>query len=177
MPPPPRPCRMRNSSSDCRFQAKPHSTELSVNRPGRRGRTSCGRASREKRARRQDDRVGDQIGGHHPGRFVLADAHAAGDIGQRDIGDGGVEHLHEGGERDQHARSATGWPARARPRAGARCIACVRRSQPGSQPLVERRRRDRRARSARPTCPGPSATSVGGLSMTIFTGTRWTILT
>src|SRR5262249_46437096 len=25
--------------------------------------------------------------------------------------------------------------------------------------------------------PGPSATSVGGLSMTILTGTRWTILT
>ena len=31
MPPPPRPCRMRNSSSAFRFGAKPHSTELSVN--------------------------------------------------------------------------------------------------------------------------------------------------
>ena len=31
MPPPPRPCRMRNNSRDCRFQANPHSTELAVN--------------------------------------------------------------------------------------------------------------------------------------------------
>jgi hypothetical protein len=31
MPPPPKPCMMRNSSSVCRFQAIPHSTELAVN--------------------------------------------------------------------------------------------------------------------------------------------------
>ena len=30
---------------------------------------------------RQDDGVGDQIGGDHPGRFVLAHPHAAGDVG------------------------------------------------------------------------------------------------
>ena len=48
------------------------------------------------------DRVGDQVGGHHPGGFVLAHPHAAGDVGQRDVGDGGVEDLHEGRERDQH---------------------------------------------------------------------------
>jgi len=32
MPPPPRPCRMRNISRDCRLQANPHSTEQSVPR-------------------------------------------------------------------------------------------------------------------------------------------------
>ena len=49
----------------------------------------------------QDDGVGDQIGRHHPGGLVLADAHAAGDIAQRDIGDRCVEHLHERGARHQ----------------------------------------------------------------------------
>ncbi len=33
MPPPPRPCRMRNNSSAFRFGAKPHSSELRVNSP------------------------------------------------------------------------------------------------------------------------------------------------
>jgi hypothetical protein len=45
--------------------------------------------------RRDNDGVGDQVGGHHPGCFVLADAHTAGDIAQCDIGDGGVEDFHE----------------------------------------------------------------------------------
>src|SRR6516164_1591187 len=31
MPPPPRPCRIRNSNSACRFGANPQSAELSVN--------------------------------------------------------------------------------------------------------------------------------------------------
>jgi len=31
MPPPPKPCMMRNSSSNWRVQAMPHSTELAVN--------------------------------------------------------------------------------------------------------------------------------------------------
>jgi hypothetical protein len=31
MPPPARPCITRNTSSACRFQAKPHSSELTVN--------------------------------------------------------------------------------------------------------------------------------------------------
>jgi hypothetical protein len=31
MPPPAKPCMMRNSSRDCRVQAMPHSTELAVN--------------------------------------------------------------------------------------------------------------------------------------------------
>ncbi len=87
----------------------------------------------EEAAGRQGDGVGDQIGGHHPGRLVLADPHAAGDVGQRHVGDGGVEHLHEGGERDHDgdqprigARAACrGGSARLAP-AGAHSHACSR---------------------------------------------------
>ena len=48
----------------------------------------------------QDDGVGDEVGGEDPGDFVVGAAEAAGDVGQRDVGDGGVEQLHEGGEGD-----------------------------------------------------------------------------
>ena len=58
--------------------------------------------SGEKAAGGESDGVGDEVGRHHPGGFVLAHAQAAGDVGQRDIGDRRVEHLHEGGERDHH---------------------------------------------------------------------------
>jgi hypothetical protein len=54
----------------------------------------------QKAAGRQDDGVGNQISGDHPGRFVLAHPHAAGNVGERDVGDGGVEHLHEARERN-----------------------------------------------------------------------------
>ena len=53
-----------------------------------------------------------QIGRHHPRGFVIADPHAAGDVGQDHVGDRGVEHLHEGRERDQDGDQ---------PRAGQRC--------------------------------------------------------
>ena len=50
----------------------------------------------------KDDGVGDEVGGEDPGGFVLRGAEAAGDVRQGDVGDGGVEHLHEGGEGDRH---------------------------------------------------------------------------
>ena len=50
----------------------------------------------------KDDGVGYEIGGEDPGGFVLRGAEAAGDVRQGDVGDGGVEHLHEGGEGDRH---------------------------------------------------------------------------
>ncbi len=71
MPPPARPCRMRNSSSDCRFQAYPHSTELTVNSARQiRKKRLAAEPPGEEGARRQADGVGDQIGRHHPGRLV-----------------------------------------------------------------------------------------------------------
>ena len=51
-------------------------------------------------AHRQHDGVGDQISGDDPGALVDAGAEAAGDVAQRDVGDRGVEHDHEGGDRD-----------------------------------------------------------------------------
>lgn len=53
-------------------------------------------------AGREDDGVGDEVGGQHPGGFVLGRAETAGDMGQGDVGDGGVEHLHERGQCDRH---------------------------------------------------------------------------
>ena len=54
----------------------------------------------EPRGHGQDDGVGDEVGGEDPGDFVIGAAEAAGDVGQGDVGDGGVEQLHEGGEGD-----------------------------------------------------------------------------
>ena len=53
-------------------------------------------------ADRQHDGVGDQIAGNDPGAFVEAGCQAAGDVAQRDIDDGDVEHLHECGDRHDH---------------------------------------------------------------------------
>ena len=50
-------------------------------------------------ADRHHHRVGDEVRGQHPGALVLGDRQIAGDVGQADVGDGGVQHLHEGGHR------------------------------------------------------------------------------
>ena len=53
------------------------------------------------------DGGGDHVGGEHPGDLVVRRRHAALHVGQRDIGDGGVQRLHEhrqhGGGGDQAA--------------------------------------------------------------------------
>src|ERR1700722_2253963 len=54
----------------------------------------------EPRGKREHDGVGDEIAGEHPGAFVGADGEAAGDVWESDVGDGGVEEFHEGGEGD-----------------------------------------------------------------------------
>ena len=54
----------------------------------------------EPAADRDDDRVGDEIGGDDPGALVHPGGKAAGNVAQRDIGDRGVEHHHEGRYRD-----------------------------------------------------------------------------
>ena len=51
-------------------------------------------------AGRKNDGVGDEVGSQNPGSFVLRRAETAGDVGQRDVGDGGIEDLHEGGQGD-----------------------------------------------------------------------------
>ena len=49
----------------------------------------------------EDNGVGNEVAGEDPGAFVIADGEAAGDVGEGDVGDGGVEELHEGGQRDR----------------------------------------------------------------------------
>ena len=141
----------------------------------------------EEGARREADGIGDEIGRHHPGRLVVADPHAAGDIGQHDVGDRRVEHLHEGRERDQHGDQPGACPRRRSPQRRSRaCVVALmtRRRGQAAQPgqarlelLPEGRRgvdahgrRDRHAGTERHVLRRMS-------SKTILTGTRWTIFT
>ena len=55
--------------------------------------------------RRRDGR-GDDIGGQHPVDLVLRRAEAGAHMGQGDIGDGGVEHLHHRGQHDAGGQQA-----------------------------------------------------------------------
>ncbi len=48
----------------------------------------------------EDDGVGDEIAGENPGGFVVGGGEGAGDVREGDRGDGGVKHLHEGGQHD-----------------------------------------------------------------------------
>ena len=62
----------------------------------------------------KDDGAGYEVAGEDPGGFVLAGAERAGDVGERYVGDGGVEDLHESCERDRHGddpRVVVGLPA------------------------------------------------------------------
>ncbi len=47
----------------------------------------------------QDDGIRHQIGGEHPGALIVAGAKAARHVGQCDVGDARVEHIHERGHR------------------------------------------------------------------------------
>ena len=47
----------------------------------------------------KDDRGGDEIAGEDPGGLVLTGTERACYVRQGHVGDGGVEHFHEGGER------------------------------------------------------------------------------
>ncbi len=49
----------------------------------------------------EDDGIGDEVAGEDPGGFVVRGGEGAGDVGQGDRGNGGVEHLHEGGKHDR----------------------------------------------------------------------------
>ena len=54
---------------------------------------------------RQDDGIGSEIAGYHPLAIGDRRGKPAGDVAQGDIGDGGIQHFHEGrhhdGERDE----------------------------------------------------------------------------
>jgi transposase len=46
----------------------------------------------------ENDPVGNQVGGHHPGGFISRSRQIAGNVRQRHIDYRAVEHLHEGGQ-------------------------------------------------------------------------------
>ncbi len=73
--------------------------------PRRSCRSACGRSGGEPAGDGENDGAGDEITGEDPGGFVLAGAERAGHVGQGDVGDGGVEHLHERGQCDRHGDS------------------------------------------------------------------------
>ena len=84
--------------------------------------------------RRGHDRGGDDVGGQHPVDLVLRRRQAALHIGQRDIGDGGVQRLHDGrghGADRHHVPAQAGNGERAL-RPSCSCVGLV---------LVRRRRR------------------------------------
>ena len=55
-------------------------------------------AARKPVGGREDDRVSHQVAGQHPGCFGVGGREGAGNVGERHRGDGGVKHLHEGGQ-------------------------------------------------------------------------------
>ncbi len=59
------------------------------------------KSPREPVRRGQDDGVGDQVAGEHPGGFGVRRRERPGNVGQRHRGDGGVQHLHKGGQHDR----------------------------------------------------------------------------
>ena len=50
----------------------------------------------------QHDGIRHEIGSEHPGALIVARAETAGHVGERDIGDARVEHLHESRHRDDN---------------------------------------------------------------------------
>ena len=135
MPPPAKPCRMRNKRSEfeipgLRAQDRADAEEPEADQEEGLAAKQAG----QERARRQADGVGDQIGRHHPGGFVGADPHAAGDIGQDHVGDRGVEHLHEGRKRDQNGDDPGARRRRAASRRSARLRGGVAHTRPRHRP-------------------------------------------
>ena len=59
------------------------------------------KAAREPVGGGQDDGVGHQVAGQHPGGLGVGGRKRAGDIRQRHRGDGGIQHLHKGGQHDR----------------------------------------------------------------------------
>ena len=98
---------------------------------------------------RQDDRVGGQVGGQRPGRFLDARRQVAGDVRQRHVHDRRVQHHHE---RAEHHRDRDD-PGAGR---GARACGHVPTScRPSARPTC------RAAAGARGPAPGRARSSPG----------------
>ncbi len=129
-------------------------------------------------ADRQDDRVGNQVRGQDPGRLFLARRQAAGDVLQRDVGDGDVEHLHERGHGDD-GRDDPGRPLAALTAAGPLAATrSARRCPVAQRPALSLVSAAETSTFGITDMPSPrTMPGAGGSAKTILTGTRWTILT
>ena len=89
--------------------------------------------------RRRHDGGGDDIGGQHPVDLVERGRQRALHVGQRDIGDGGVERLHDGrrhrAHRHQHAQASATAMMRGRSFLGVG-ISLAKTERNGQQPAV-----------------------------------------
>ena len=96
-PPPVVPWSTRKKISAPKLGARPHST--TGNREPAHHRQQQPLSSDDvgqPPADGQNHRVGDQVRGQHPGRFIDAGGQASGNVRQADIHHRGVQHLHDG---------------------------------------------------------------------------------
>ena len=94
---------LQHAEGDQRVQARRHAAQRGGEREdGDRQQKiiSPAQPRAEPAGDRQDDRVGGEVAGDDP--FAVGDRRrqSAGDVAQGDVGDGGVQHLHEGGDHD-----------------------------------------------------------------------------
>lgn len=116
---------------------------------------------------RQHDRIGHEIACDHIGALVDADGQPTRDMAERDIGDRGVQHFHEGGDRDHEGDQigivAGGSGPLRRPTASSSAAF----GSVGHRTFVQ----------GTTDMPGPTARSAGHSSIVILTGTRCTTFT
>ena len=100
---PPTPCRKRNSTicgSDCRQAAQGRGDGEDEDRDQKH--FAAAELPGQPAGERNGDGGGDDIRGQHPAHLVLGGRQRALHAGQRDIGDGGVQRLHDG--RQHHRK-------------------------------------------------------------------------
>ena len=101
------PCSTRKASSEGRLQDRPHSSEAIVKGQYREHEGAHhAEALHQPAGERHRHAVRDRERCDDPGALIGADAQIAGDGWNRDVGDAGVEHLHEGAERQRQRRDA-----------------------------------------------------------------------
>ena len=101
--PPPAPCTARAIRIQARLVDAPQANDEIVKIDDAGDEKSLSpEAQRKPRTGWQNNRVGHEIAGEHPRSFVVGRRQTAGDVRQRDGGDGSVQHFHE---RRQHDRN------------------------------------------------------------------------
>lgn len=161
---------LQDAEQDQRLQIPGKPAEQRSDREGRNAdhvEALAAEHGREPARDRQHDRVGDEIARDDVGALVEADGEPAGDVAQCHIGDGGVEHLHEGRDRDHEGDEIGIMPAGRRALRRPASSRCATLRDVGHRTLVQ----------GTTDIPGPTGRSAGQLSTTIFTGTRCTTLT